>query len=145
MIAVCGLACVLAGSPAEAAKCGVTATSVVFGAYNVFSVAPIDSTGTISINCSGNARNVAITISSGQSGSYGARTLRKAGEALAYNLYVDANRSTVWGNGSGGSQSYVVNPPNNVDVDLTVYGRVPPSQDISAGAYADSVTVTVNF
>jgi spore coat protein U-like protein len=30
-------------------------------------------------------------------------------------------------------------------VSVTVYGRIPPGQDISAGSYSDTVTVVVNF
>jgi spore coat protein U-like protein len=30
-------------------------------------------------------------------------------------------------------------------VDATVYGRIPALQDVSAGAYTDTVVVTVNF
>ena len=140
----CG--CVLAAAPAEAAKCTIATTSVAFGIYNVFSVAPLDSTGTVGINCNGGAANVQITITRGQSGSYALRTLRKATESLGYNLYVDAARSAIWGDGTGGSQAYMAgNPPNNTEVTATIHGRIPAGQDISAGSYSDSVSVTVNF
>jgi spore coat protein U-like protein len=67
-------------------------------------------------------------------------------EALTYNLYLDAARTIVWGDGSGGSQMYLSNnPPKSADVQLTVYGKIDSFQDVSAGSYADTVTVTVNF
>jgi spore coat protein U-like protein len=139
-------AVMVAGSPAEAAKCSIVTTAVAFGTYNVFSTAPSDSTGSVRFNCNGGAHNVQITISRGQSGTYAQRTLRRSGESLGYNLFLDAGRSTIWGDGSGGSQAYFGgNPPNNQDVTVTMYGRVPAGQDISAGAYSDSVSVTINF
>jgi spore coat protein U-like protein len=136
----------VAATPAEAAKCTIATTAVAFGAYNVFTTAPVDSTGSVRFNCNGGAANVQVTLSRGQSGTYAQRTLRRGTESLGYNLFLDANRSAVWGDGSGGSQSYVAaNPPNNTDVTVTMYGRVPAGQDISAGAYADTVSVTINF
>ncbi|MBM3820677.1 MAG: spore coat protein U domain-containing protein [Acidimicrobiia bacterium] len=136
----------LTGSPAEAAKCTIVTTAVAFGSYNVFSAAPVDSTGSVRFNCNGGASNVHITVSRGQSTTYAQRTLRRASESLGYNLFLDAGRSTIWGDGTGGSQSYFGgNPPNNQDVTVTMYGRVPAGQDISAGAYSDSVSVTINF
>ena len=134
---------VLGGSSAEAAKCTVATTPIAFGAYNVFSAAPVDSVGSILFNCTG-AKNVSIAISQGQSGTFQARALRQGAESLYYNLFLDAARSTVWGNGSGGTQTYVTDPGKN-DVNVTIYGRIPAQQDISFGTYADSVTVTINF
>jgi spore coat protein U-like protein len=139
-ISLCGAA------PAEAAKCTIATTSIAFGVYNVFSAAPLDSTGSVGINCNGGASHVQITITRGQSGTYAQRTLRRSIESLGYNLFVDAARSAIWGDGTGGSQAYLVgNPPNNTDVTVTIHGRIPAGQDISAGAYSDSVSVTVNF
>lgn len=136
----------LAGSRAEAARCTVATTAVTFGTYNVFNPAPVDSTGSVRFNCNGGAQNVVIGITRGQSATFSPRTLKKGTESLAYNLFQDASRSTVWGDGTGGAQLYYAgNPPNNDDVTVTIFGRIPPSQDITAGAYSDSVTVTVLF
>ena len=133
-------------SPAEAAKCSVASTSVIFGPYNVFSSAPVDSIGTIVYNCSGGARNLQIAISRGQSDTFNARTLKKGLEALEYNLFLDASRTIIWGDGNGASEVYLEpSPPNRADVSVPVYGRIPQFQDISVGSYADNVTVTINF
>jgi spore coat protein U-like protein len=35
--------------------------------------------------------------------------------------------------------------PNRTDISVPVYGRVPAGQDVTAGAYADTVSVIVNF
>jgi spore coat protein U-like protein len=82
----------------------------------------------------------------GQSMTFLPRELQKGPERLAYNLYRDAARTTVWGDFTGGTSAPTdVSPPKKEDVSITVYGRIPPGQDISAGSYTDSVTVVLNF
>jgi spore coat protein U-like protein len=67
---------------------------------------------------------------------------------LNYNLFLDSNRSTIWGDGTG-STSYVsagsllaVGTSNR---QYTVYGRVPAGQDRGAGSYTDTIVVTLNY
>ena len=131
--------------PADAATCTISTTSVSFGTYSVFWATPTDSAGNITYRCNGNA-NVLITISAGQSGTFNPRTLVKASEQLSYNLYLDAARNMVWGDGTLGTLIYTrINVPNNTNVTVPVYGRIPAAQDNTAGAYSDSVSVTINF
>ena len=140
-------AAVLAGraSPAEAA-CTVSASAVSFGTYDVFQTAPSDSTGTITYRCGNTDKNIRITVSPGSSNTFAPRTLRWGNEVLTYNLFSDASRTQVWGDGTGGTWSYAMfNPPNNQDIVLTVYGRVPAAQDAAVGSYTDSVVVTVEY
>ena len=146
-IAVCAAVILLAATPrVEAAQCTVSATPVVFGAYNVFSAAPVDSTGTIAYRCNGGARGVLVTMSRGQSVTFLPRALRKGVETLSYNLFRDAARTSIWGDLSAGTSAYIdSSPPNNQDITVTIYGRIPPGQDISAGSYTDTITVLVNF
>ena len=74
------------------------------------------------------------------------RTLRKGSEVLQYNLYRNAARTTIWGDGTGGTSVYsLANPPNNSNVNLTIYGRIPAQQDVSAGNYSDTVSAVINF
>jgi spore coat protein U-like protein len=59
---------------------------------------------------------------------------------------MDAGCSAVWGDGSAGTQRYFnADPPNNTNIVLTIYGRIPPLQDVSAGAYSDTITATINW
>ena len=70
----------------------------------------------------------------------------KASEPLVYNLFRDAARTAVWGDGSPGTEHEIVaNPPNKTPLALTIFGRIPAAQDVSAGAYADTVVVGVNY
>jgi spore coat protein U-like protein len=146
-IAACAAVVLLAGvSRAEASNCSFSTTSIAFGTYNVFSPAPVDSTGSVVYRCSGNTPGVLITITKGQSATFLPRQLGKGTERLAYNLYRDAARTTVWGDFTGGTSAFTdIDPPKKEDLTVTVYGRIPPGQDISAGTYTDTVTVVMNF
>ena len=56
--------------------------------------------------------------------------------------------TTVWGDGTGGSSKltdgYLLGLITVIKT-YTVYGRIPARQNIPAGAYADTITVTVNY
>jgi spore coat protein U-like protein len=145
-IACALLVCAWASS-ASAAQCTITTTPVNFGSYNVFATAPLDSTGRITLNCNGGAKNVWVGITSGGAPSVGTRRMVKGGEQFLYNLYRDAARTALWSDGTGGGGSVHIepDPPNHKDMPITVFGRIPASQDVSAGTYADTVTVIVNY
>ena len=137
---------VFGAASSEAAKCTIATSPVVFGIYNVFTIAPSDSTGTVVYNCNGGAKNIWVTISRGTSSTFNPRQMAKGVERLGYNLYRDAPRTSIWGDLTGGTTVHLdANPPNNNDVTVTIYGRISAGQDISAGAYADNVTVEINF
>ena len=129
-----------------APSCTISVTSVAFGSYNVFTTTPADSTGTITYRCNSQATNISISLSDGSGSSFNPRTLRKGSEVLDYNLYTNAARTTIWGDGTGGTSVFTQgNPPNNQNVNLTVYGRIPAQQDVSAGNYSDTVLAIINF
>lgn len=135
---------------ARAASCEVGAGDLSFGAYNSADAAPVDSVGTILVQCdSGGASEVAgfsIAIGPGFSGSFQPRAMQGAGDRLEYNLYVDSARSLVWGDG-GGSMSVGVelNLPAERSAERLVYGRIPPGQAVAPGVYVDSLVVRIEF
>ena len=147
LVATAAVMGVLGGSSAEAAPtCTISTTSVNFGTYDVFASSATDSTGTVTITCNGAAHNIVVTLSTGASGAYNPRTMTSGGETLSYNLYRDAARTSIWGDGTGGTSTYTeANPPNNTPIPITVYGRVPAGQDVSAGGYSDTVSAVINF
>jgi spore coat protein U-like protein len=146
---VCAWCAIMAwSSRAEAApNCTISTTSVSFGSYDVFSSTPTDSTGTVSYRCSGNAPSVLITLNKGSSATFNPRTLKSGANVLTYNLFTDAARTSIWGDGTGSTTFYQKSPPpNNTMVNVTVYGRIPAAQDVGASpSYTDSVTATINF
>ena len=142
----------LAAAPAAAApNCSISATPVAFGTYDVFATGPTDSIGAITYRCTGmgNSNAVTIDIDGGWFGAVAQRRMARLFwfglEYLPYNLYLDAARTTVWGNGTTAEHYGPIVPPNGKDVSVTIFGRIPPRQDVSAGNYFDTVTVTINF
>jgi len=133
---------VLCGGRADAA-CTISVTGVSFGSYDVFAAAPLDSTGTVTIECN---KMLQVILTRGSSSSFTPRTMRSGAlEILDYNLYLDAARTVIWGDGSSGTQLYSKSNSGNNAFSVTVYGRVPAGRDVSAGSYSDTVTVTMNF
>lgn len=122
-------------------------TGVNFGAYDVFSASPRTATGTITYWCRrvNGVRFMMMDLSTGTSGTFTNRTLRSGSNALNYNLYPTAANSQVWGNGTGTTYHFVIDPVDRNDHTLMVYGTIPPGQDVGVGSYTDTITVTMNF
>lgn len=143
---VLAVALIFIGASRVEAACTLSATGVAFGTYNVFLTTPDDSTGTITFRCGAQDRDITITISRGSSSAFSPRTLRSGVDILNYNLYRNAGFTEIWGDASEGTFTYFIrNPPNNQDIVLTVYGRVPPEQDARIGTYSDTVVVTIEY
>lgn len=128
-------------------SCAISATGINFGTYNVFSGTPVQSTGGLTFRCGSSVKTdpVRISLSTGQSGTYSQRSLANAGEALAYNLYRNAGRTEIWGDGSSGTFDVAMTPERNTWVPVTIYAEIPPLQDVRAGSYTDTITVIINF
>jgi spore coat protein U domain-containing protein, fimbrial subunit CupE1/2/3/6 len=155
--ALVGLLLFAIAAPAAAGvvSCGVSATGVSFGNYDVFAASSITSTTTISVTCtltSGGTTTVsyAIALSPGLSSTFVQRQMKNGANALGYNLYSDSARTTVWGDGTGGaptvSGSMRVKPSTpTLTNNVTAYGSVPALQDVAVGAYSDGITITVSY
>lgn len=133
--------------PAHAA-CHVTTTGLNFGAYDVFSAVPRDTTGTATVSCDENPpTDIIVSIGpSAGSGGFNPRQMRRAGgsDLLGYNLYTTASMSTVWGDGSAGTSVISLKNVNrNRPVTTIIYGRIPDGQNVSVGSYAETLTVTI--
>jgi spore coat protein U-like protein len=148
--AVLGLAlgALLAPAPAEAA-CTVSSSGVAFGAYNSLSGTPDDSTGTILVDCHPSDQSIEIALGAGLSGSFATRGMSSGAATLNYNLYTDASRTIIWGDGTGGSVTHTLNSgvvtSGTRRFTATVYGRIPATQRVPAGTYNDTLIVTVTF
>ena len=136
---------------AYALNCSVSASGTNFGSYSIFNPAPLDAVGNIRVSCSNLISilvNYTILLSPGASGSYAARRMSNGGNNLAYNLYTNAARTAIWGNGSAGTS--VLNDGYllglfTVTQNYSVYGRVVAGQNVPPGAYSDTIVVTVNY
>ena len=127
------------------ADCSITTTGVNFGPYNVFDSAPVDSTGSVRYQCTGNTNSFTIAIGRGSSPTFTPRTLQNGADAMNYNLYLDAARTSVWGDGTSGTTLFTVWNPTGKAVSVPIFGRIQPGQDVTAGTYSDSIVVTIQF
>ncbi|HUH93751.1 MAG TPA: spore coat U domain-containing protein [Casimicrobiaceae bacterium] len=141
---------------AYAASCSVSTPGVAFGTYDVFAASPTSSTGSIKVTCTLGAElfvrvNYTVSLATGSSNTFVQRTMKSGANALGYNLYTSNAYSTVWGDGTGSTNtlggSMTLSIFNTSDsVTMTVYGRVPALQDVAvANNYQDNVTVTVTY
>src|ERR1700686_2582705 len=140
------LACaaVLAVAAAARADCTVSVGALAFGAYDVFSGSPTDSTASITYSCSVPATAPTLSIGAGIAASFSPRKIKSGGNSLSYNLYVDAARTSVWGDGTASTSTVAC--AMGTGLTATVYGRIFARQTgATAGSYSDSVVVTISF
>ncbi len=130
--------------PFNALACTVSATGASFGVFDPLENVAVDTTGTITVTCSP-AASYNIELSAGHAGTYSPRTMiGPGGRTLDYNLFRDASRTTVWGDGIGGT-STVGGSDSGSGTSHTLYGRIPAGQNPYVGTYSDSISVTVTF
>ena len=130
------------------AACSMTSSSIPFGTYDIFSPTPLDTVGQVIFRCAARDRNVSISLSRGSSTSFNPRRMVNGAARLNYNLYLDAARTIIWGDGSNGTQTYFINnpQPNNADIPVPVYGRIPAGQTtVAKGSYSDTISAIVNY
>ncbi len=138
------------------------ASIMAFGIYDPENDSPLDVEGRISYRCFSGTRtlaprivgssgqvksplNVQITLGTGGAGSYN-RYMSGGREKLSYNLYLDAQRTRIWGDGTAGTQIYAAKgQPNNHVVVVPVFGRVFAGQDVASDFYLDQLIVTLDF
>lgn len=140
--------CLLFAGEAYAQTCSVTATSINFGNYDVALLLHNDSTGTITVTCNITPPpDAAIMIGpSPDSGIFNPRRMKHSSisEFLNYNLFTNALRTVIWGNGTQGTSTITLkNVPKNKPQTVTIYGRIPAGQDVSSGQYSDTLVVTI--
>jgi spore coat protein U-like protein len=134
--------------------CTVSATGIAFGTYNPLSPVGDSAVGSWTVICnaigSGSATVAGtLTMSTGFSGSYAARTMKFGANALQYNIYLTSSHQQIIGDGTAGtfapSDSGTVTAGQVYQVTGSMYGFMPPSQDVPAGNYTDSIIVTVTY
>lgn len=129
--------------------CGVNnIQNLNFGTYVPTAAAPTDSTSGFSVLCIFGRPALSIALSAGGSGSFTPRFLSQGSETLSYNLFREAARVSIWGNGTGGTQ--VVTSPAGAfsfinSRPFVVYGRIPSGQWVASGGYSDTIVITVSF
>ena len=127
-------------------NCVVTANPIAFGNVDVTAGSNVDGSGTISVTCtSGTAWAAAADKGAGgATATLSDRKMQNGANLLSYSLYTDSAGGTLWGDGTTGST--IGDTGSGVAQSKTFYGRVPSGQtSLPAGAYTDTVTVTVTY
>jgi spore coat protein U-like protein len=123
------------------ANCTVSASPLTWTAFDTVTGSGADTTTKLSIACTkGTAANVAM--GPGLATANGTRNMKKGSDSLAYDIYTASDYGTVW---SDTSKVSLVAAPSKVAREVDVYGRIVASNDVPAGVYTDTVSVTVDF
>lgn len=138
----CIVAAALAPGTARGAHCKISTTGLAFGAYDVFSTAPVRGSGSLNLACTPQTVLAYVTFGGGSSGNPGARRMTSGSEQLRYNLYRDAALTRIWGDGNGYAGAWIRLPST---VSVPFYGGIPAGQDVAVGDYSDSITITVYY
>ncbi len=131
-------------------SCTASASGIALGSYDPFSPTPVTSSGTVTVECTLSialAGSYDIALSTGSSGSFAPRTMMNGGSALNYNLYTSPALTQVWGDGTAGSAQVTRSFTALLFVSQTtnIYAEIPAGQNVAAGSYADTITVTVTY
>lgn len=142
-------AALLAAASAAHAACFVNPPALAFGLYDGMSAAPATTSGVLSVVCDQVPPPI-VTLSLGPSavsGGFFPRRMRhdSGTDTLEYNFYTDTGGTSVFGDGTGGTATLSQRVQKNKPWSATIYGRIVPLQDVSAGTYADTLTLTIDF
>lgn len=142
----------LMASSLYAATCNISATNLDFGEYDL--VNPLDVASTMTVSCSRpfllpETVLYSLSLSVG-GGSYSARELINASSRMYYNLYSDASRLVIWGDGGAASRvtGEIRLPLGTLSGSQVhdVYGRIPGGQgDLEVGFYTSPAPIVVTL
>lgn len=129
-------------------SCNVSGTLLNFGAAldPLAAAVPVDASSTLTVTCT-NTTPYTVALDAGThagSSSFAGRSMKNGSYSMGYQLYVNSGRSTVWGDGTGGS-STASGVGTGSAQSITVYGRVPSLTGAVPGTYTDTITVTVTY
>jgi spore coat protein U-like protein len=125
-------------------NCIVNSTALTFGDTNVTDGAEHPGTGVLTVRCTA-------WVASADAGAGGAgatvaqRQMTFGANKLNYILYNSDTNAAIWGDGTDGT-STIVGTGTGSDVALTLAGTIPGGQTLlPAGAYTDTVNVSVVY
>lgn len=129
--------------------CNVTGTLLNFGSSidPLTAGVPLDASSTLTVTCT-NTTPYSVALDAGThaggAAAFGSRAMKSGANTLAYQLYLDNGRSSVWGDGTGGSSASSGTGSGSSQL-LTIYGRVPSLSGVIPGSYTDTVTITITY
>jgi len=123
-------------------------TNINFGTYSAFSATQVTGTSAFQFTCTPPA-TATLMLSRGTSVTYNPRSMPRTTPPAAtinYNLYRDAANTTIWGDGTSGTQ-YLTFPstPGNKTYAGTIYGTIPAGLDVAPGTYTETIQATLDW
>jgi spore coat protein U-like protein len=120
-----------------------SASTLNFGSQGVLTVAT-NQTGAIQVQCTNTSPfNIGLNSGTAPGATVTTRQMTNGVATVNYSLYSDSGRTTNWGNTVG--TDTVSGTGNGTSQSFTVYGQVPAQPTPAAGAYTDTITVTVTY
>jgi spore coat protein U-like protein len=145
------LAAALLAAPAAARACTISAVGVNFGTYDPQSAANKDNNGRVDLACPTAVMSPIVALNGGLWGAVNARRLKHNTLAyfINYNLFTTTGRTVIWGDGTSGTSTVTLSGGSvsggTRNFTRNIFGRAPGSQNVAAGVYNDTITLTVTF
>jgi spore coat protein U-like protein len=143
------------GTGRAASTCNFSVSPVAFGTYSPLQATPDDSAGTVTITCTNRPPpgfvdiSYVVRLGQGQAGSFASRQMAAGAARMGYNLFLDAARTIIWGDGTAGTavaaNSFRLAGNKTQSVSHTIHGRIPARQAAQVGSYSDTIVVTLEF
>lgn len=135
------------------AGCTTSFSGMAFGAYATLVSADVTSTAQIDVICQGMPEGGSYTLALGPSADgvgnrISTRHLAntRGGDLMAFNLFTDANRTAVWGDGVTGALILGTLDAGGRPSSMVVYGKIPAGQrTLRAGSFHGSMTITLTY
>jgi spore coat protein U-like protein len=134
-----------------ATSCSINSPTLAFGTYAPIGAnvtTPLDQQVDLTWTCTVNTP-IVIWLNEGNNKATGSvlsapqRQMASGGNMLAYFLYSDFGRGTLWGSTDATSPFLLTGTGSPQSA--TIYGRIPGGQPNVAGTYSDSVTISLNY
>lgn len=117
--------------------------SLGFGTIDTTVSTSVDQTATVNVTCR-NTTAFTLTANGGATGNILGRVLTNGTSTIAYQIYTDSARTTVFGDGTTGSN--VSGTGTGATISQPIYGRITGSRAAATpGNYADTVVLTVTY
>jgi spore coat protein U-like protein len=133
--------------------CTIQDTTLAFNSYDGLVnnlTTDLDGTATLTYQCNNKtvpSIGLGATSNPGHAITGTTRTMLNSTSTdyLSYELYSDLAHTSIWSTGTGVVTPFPTGVVGNSPKNITIYGKIPASQDAPTGSYSDTVTATINF
>lgn len=125
--------------------CSVTASALNFGSYDPTAAAGLEGMTNLRVLCTvGTSYTIGLSPGTSAGATVTSRKMINGENSLNYELFQEAARTNNWGS-TPGTNTPPATSAGTTPRQHTVYGRIPAGQIVPAGAYTDTITVSVNY